>query len=585
MDAARSLGERPRRARRPDRRRRDRTARCEPYVGPSTRVIELRGRTVTPGFQDAHVHPVHGGLDDAPLRPPRGRGCPVPGTTGSRPTRRPIRTRPWIRGGGWYMAAFEGGTPRREDLDRIVPDRPAFLTNRDGHSAWVNSRALELAGITADTADPNDGRIERDPDGTPTGTLHEGAMDLVARLLPDDTPGRPRGGAAPRPAAPARVRHHGLAGRHHRVRSRGTRLRGAGEARRADGPRRRRDVVGMEARAPSRSTSSSSGGGRRPSAATGPTSVKLMMDGVIENFTGAMLEPVRRRQGRHDRQPRAAPDRPRRAGELGPAARRARLPAPLPRDRRPGRAVGARRGRGGAAGERPVGHAPPHRPHPGHPSRRHRALPRARRRRQRPAAVGRPRGPDGHPDDPVHRRALALAVPVPLAASGRCGARHGLGLERLEPEPAVGDARWPSNARPPDRRPAERDVFLPDERLDLIDALAGFTDGVRLREPPRRRDRDASRSASSPISRSSTATCSTAAPAPSARRASSARSSRASPCSRTPRSTADGPRAAWTDDDVGLASDVGVRLERRRARCSICAPGLTGATQKGAIKP
>ena len=69
---------------------------------------------------------------------------------------------PWIRGGGWYMAAFEGGTPRREDLDRIVPDRPVFLTNRDGHGAWVNSKALELAGITAATLDPADGRIERD---------------------------------------------------------------------------------------------------------------------------------------------------------------------------------------------------------------------------------------------------------------------------------------------------------------------------------------------------------------------------------------------------------------------------------------
>ena len=66
----------------------------------------------------------------------------------------------WIRGGGWFMAAFEGGTPRREDLDRIIPDRPAFLTNRDGHGAWVNSRALELAGITAATARPR-GRPDR----------------------------------------------------------------------------------------------------------------------------------------------------------------------------------------------------------------------------------------------------------------------------------------------------------------------------------------------------------------------------------------------------------------------------------------
>ena len=79
-------------------------------------------------------------------------------------------------GGGWAMEHFPGGTPRKEDLDAVVPDRPVFLFNRDVHGAWVNSRALELAGITAHTPDPSDGRIERDPPtGEPTGTLHEGA--------------------------------------------------------------------------------------------------------------------------------------------------------------------------------------------------------------------------------------------------------------------------------------------------------------------------------------------------------------------------------------------------------------------------
>jgi predicted amidohydrolase YtcJ len=87
-------------------------------------------------------------------------------------------------GGGWSMDVFPGGTPTKELLDGIVPDRIVYLPNRDGHSAWVNSRALEVAGITKDTPDPEDGRIERTPDGEPSGTLHEGAGDAVERLAP-----------------------------------------------------------------------------------------------------------------------------------------------------------------------------------------------------------------------------------------------------------------------------------------------------------------------------------------------------------------------------------------------------------------
>ncbi len=155
-------------------------------IGPRTRVVELRGRTVLPGFQDAHVHPMIGGL--ARLR------CELHDSHGRETylaiVRDYARYRPdveWITGGGWSMDDFPGGTPRREDLDRVVPDRPVFLPNRDGHGAWVNSRALELAGVDATTPDPVDGRIERDPDGTPTGTLHEGAMHLVERLVPPDS--------------------------------------------------------------------------------------------------------------------------------------------------------------------------------------------------------------------------------------------------------------------------------------------------------------------------------------------------------------------------------------------------------------
>jgi predicted amidohydrolase YtcJ len=155
-------------------------------IGPKTEVHDLHGRMLLPGFQDAHVHPPSGGLEmlecnlnEAYTR--EGYERIVAEYASEHPDVE------WIRGGGWSMDSFPGGTPTKEILDRIVPDRPVYLPNRDGHGAWVNSRALELAGITRETPDPLDGRIERDDAGEPSGTLHEGAMDLVDRLMPPVT--------------------------------------------------------------------------------------------------------------------------------------------------------------------------------------------------------------------------------------------------------------------------------------------------------------------------------------------------------------------------------------------------------------
>jgi predicted amidohydrolase YtcJ len=155
-------------------------------VGTSTQVVDLAGGLLIPGFQDAHVHPVAGGVDL--LR------CDLHASTSAEDSLRIIADyaaghpdAEWIVGGGWWLAHFPGGTPTREALDAIVPDRPVFLTNKDGHGTWVNSVALERAGIDASTPDPVDGRIERREDGSPSGTLHEGAGLLVARLLPDVT--------------------------------------------------------------------------------------------------------------------------------------------------------------------------------------------------------------------------------------------------------------------------------------------------------------------------------------------------------------------------------------------------------------
>ena len=156
-------------------------------VGPDTERVDLAGGLLVPGFQDAHVHPVQGGLERMRCDLSElGTREEYLGEVQHYADEHPDRE--WIAGGGWSMAAFPGGTPQAADLDAVVPDRPVFLPNRDHHGAWVNSRALEIAGIDQETPDPADGRIERDEAGRPMGTLHEGAMALVGRHLPKDTP-------------------------------------------------------------------------------------------------------------------------------------------------------------------------------------------------------------------------------------------------------------------------------------------------------------------------------------------------------------------------------------------------------------
>ncbi len=277
-------------------------ARIRELIGAGTDVVDLRGGLLLPGFIDAHAHPVFAGQQLL--------GCVLTRATDPDGYLRAVRDyatahpdRAWITGGGWSMEAFPGGTPTRALLDAVVPDRPVYLPNRDYHGAWVNSLALRLAGIDGRTTDPADGRIERDADGEPTGMLHEGAATLVARLVPELT-------TADQDRALDLAQQHlfslGVTGWQDAIVGDylgqrdpyETYLRAAADGRlrarvvgalwwdRADGLEQVPALVARRERA------AVEGAGRFTAG-----TVKIMQDGVAENFTAAMTEPYRDAHG------------------------------------------------------------------------------------------------------------------------------------------------------------------------------------------------------------------------------------------------------------------------------------------------
>jgi len=262
--------------------------------GPATELIDLRGRALMPGFQDAHVHPAFAGVTMM--------GCNLIGASTLDEALGRIKAYgdahpdvEWISGSGWRMEWFDRGTPSRQQLDQVTGTRPAFILNRDGHGGWVNSRALELIGFDADTPDPPDGRFEREPDGSLQGTVHEGAADLVGAFVPKPTfddrlaglmlaqrhlhergvtgwqdaiVGEYLGSQDPLPVYLEAARQGLLTAR----------VRGALWWDRARGADQIEDILSRrEASIPA----------RRFSART----VKIMQDGVAENYTAGMLEP------------------------------------------------------------------------------------------------------------------------------------------------------------------------------------------------------------------------------------------------------------------------------------------------------
>ncbi|WP_436371522.1 amidohydrolase [Cytobacillus sp. BC1816] len=157
----------------------------ENYVGEDTEVIDLEGKMVSPGFMDGHTHPPGlwtSKLFEVYLAELESHEEYVQAVANFREKNPNAKV---ITGDGWVNGPYEqaDGTnpgPKKEDLDAVVSDIPVMLYSIDGHSVWVNSKALEIAGITKDTAVPKGGMIERNPDGSPRGVLREGAMDLLA---------------------------------------------------------------------------------------------------------------------------------------------------------------------------------------------------------------------------------------------------------------------------------------------------------------------------------------------------------------------------------------------------------------------
>ncbi len=157
--------------------------------GPDTRVVDLRGKMLMPSFQDAHIHPMGAGkealtVDLNGLDSEESYVAAVKAYADANPDE------PWILGGGWSMAVFgPGARASKKILDVVVPDRPVYLTSQDGHTGWANSAALKAAGIDEDTQDPVSGIVDRDTEtGEIIGSLQEGAMALLTTHIPPSSP-------------------------------------------------------------------------------------------------------------------------------------------------------------------------------------------------------------------------------------------------------------------------------------------------------------------------------------------------------------------------------------------------------------
>ena len=337
---------------------------------------------------------------------------------------------PWITGGGWLMSAFgPGGAPRRQLIDAVVPERPVFLASSDGHTYWANSKALELAKITNQTPDPPDGRIDRDPKtGAAIGSLQEGAGDLVDRVVPPATAAEHEAGLR---YAIKLLNGYGI-----------TAIQDAqvyeDDSKAYRAVDRRGDLslrvvaaiwwehsLGLEQIDTIKRLRAEYSSGRIDAG-----TVKIMLDGVMENYTAVVLKPYLKLPGEVRGIPMVKPDvlndavtRLDAAGfqvhfhAIGDGAVREALDA-------------IEHARHAQRGPRPP---PPHRAPRADRWRGPPALPGARSDREFPAAVGVRRRVHHESDGPVPRaRALLASVSDRHAVPQRCGRRVRQRLVGLE---------------------------------------------------------------------------------------------------------------------------------------------------------
>ena len=265
---------------------------ARPYIGSSTRVQNLHGEMILPGFHDCHVHPVESGMEQA--------RCVLDSAESSEQTVALIsayakhhENDAWIIGSGWSLPLFAEANPSKKLLDAVIPNKPAFFLSQDAHSAWVNSQALKIAGITKDSPDPALGKIERSNTGEPTGTVRESAIDLFKNFLPDPSLNERKRGLL---FALKKANSFGITSMQD---ARVTKeYLEAYQAVERDGRLTARVVAALYVDPEKDSSQVNDFIGLRKTFSTDlvkPTSAKIFADGVVETHTAALLQPYKDR--------------------------------------------------------------------------------------------------------------------------------------------------------------------------------------------------------------------------------------------------------------------------------------------------